>query len=380
MFCGQPAVVLFPFGILAPAISSATSWSRVALAVAIGPAVMMGALLAPITGRLADRFGPRRVALVGGPAFAIGLAAIGLFAHSSSQFAILLAIACALGFAATPVIYVQLVSGWFDKRRGLALSLMFAASSLGAAAWPAIIAVLLTKIGWRSTYLVMGASVGVLVTAAALILIRNVPRRVMQGATAAVGLSMKETAATSRFWKLLTTFMLANAVFAGTSVNLPIIVKQSGASLSTAAATVSTVGISMFLGRILVGALLDRLRPTLVTAVFLLLPLPGYGLACLLHSSVSFFVLAALVGLGLGAEINAAAFIASRAFGLKAFGEIYGATTLGYGLATAVGPASIGALLAMGGRTDLVFIGCGAALFVAALLLFTIRREDLPYA
>jgi MFS family permease len=380
MFCGQAAVVLFPFGILAPAISSATAWSPVAIAVAIGPATMMAALLAPVTGKFADRFGPRLVALVGGPAFGVGLAAIGLFANSSSQFAILLAIACALGFAATPVIYVQLVSGWFDKRRGLALSIMFASSSLGAAAWPAMIAVLLTEFGWRSTYLIMGASVGALITAAALILIRDVPRRVMQGAAAAIGLSLKEAVATSLFWKLLTTFMLANAALAGTSVNLPIIVKQSGASLSTAAATVSTIGISMFVGRLLVGVLLDRLRPTSITAVFVLLPLAGYGAAYLLPESSSFFFLASLVGLGLGAELNAAAFIASRAFGLKAFGEIYGASTLGYGLATAAGPAFIGILLASGGRTDLVFIGCAAALAVAALLLFTIRSEDLPYA
>jgi MFS family permease len=90
-------------------------------------------------------------------------------------------------------------------------------------------------------------------------------------------------------------------------------------------------------------------------------------------------VLAALIGFGLGAELNAAAYIASRAFGLKAFGAIYGAITLAYGLASAFGPAIFGSMLVANIDSRPIFLVCIAGLTSAALILLSIRMADLPF-
>jgi len=44
---------------------------------------------------------------------------LGQFSQTPGLFAFLLVVAYACGFALTPLPYAQIVSGWFDKRRGL---------------------------------------------------------------------------------------------------------------------------------------------------------------------------------------------------------------------------------------------------------------------
>jgi len=380
MFCGQPAVILFTFGTMVPAITTSTGWPAVMIAAAIGPATFLASLLAPVAGRMADRFGVQRVALIGGPAFAAGFVAIGMLARSSVQFAALLALTCALGFAATPVIYAQLVSSWFEKRRGLALSLMFACTSLGVAFWSPYTAALVVRFGWRVAYAIVGLSAGALIFAAALFLIRDAPRADPRRKDSALpGVAPKDAFKSGTFWKLAIIFMLVTAALAGTSVNLPILLQHHNLPLTTTAGVISVVGLAMFLGRLLAGVLLDKFYSPYVTAGFTLIPVAGFLSVALEPTVPAFFVLAALIGFGLGAELNAAAYIASRAFGLKAFGAIYGAITLAYGLASAFGPALVGGMLVADIDSRPIFLACIAALASAALLLTSIRITDLPF-
>jgi len=381
MFCGQPAVILFTFGIMVPAVATSTGWPAVVMAAAIGPATFLTSLLAPVAGRMADRFGVQRVALIGGPAFAVGFIAIGTLSKSSVQFAILLALTCALGFAATPVIYAQLVSSWFEKRRGLALSLMFACTSLGVAFWSPYAAALLVRFGWRIAYAIIGLSAGALIFVAALFLIRDAPRADprLEHDSALPGVAPKDAFKSATFWKLAVVFMLVTGALAGTSVNLPILLKQHNLPLTTTAGVISVVGLAMFLGRLLAGVLLDKFYSPYVTSGFTLIPVAGFLTVALEPSVAAFFVLAALIGFGLGAELNAAAYIASRAFGLKAFGAIYGAITLAYGIASALGPALVGGMLAADTDSRPIFLVCIAGLASAVLILLSIRAADLPF-
>ena len=86
-----------------------------------------------------------------------------------------------------------------------------------------------------------------------------------------------------------------------------------------------------------------------------------------------------MIGAGLGSELNAGAFMVSRAFGVRAFGAIYGLVTLAYGLSSAIGPALIGTALARSSSLNLIFGGALALLVPAILLLFTMRARHLPY-
>ena len=97
------------------------------------------------------------------------------------------------------------------------------------------------------------------------------------------------------------------------------------------------------------------------------------------QSQTTFIIAALMIGFGLGAELDVAAYIVSRGFGLKAFGAIYGMVTLAYGLASAIGPASTGVALGAAVSVHIIFASFIVTLLIALVLLWTVRREHLPY-
>ena len=83
---------------------------------------------------------------------------------------------CALGFAATPVLYAKVASGWFARRRGLALSLTFACSSIGIAFWSPYAIKLINLYGWRTAYATIGVTADAIIFLAGLLLLRDPPK------------------------------------------------------------------------------------------------------------------------------------------------------------------------------------------------------------
>ncbi|HVR89838.1 MAG TPA: MFS transporter [Novosphingobium sp.] len=380
MFCGQAAAMLFTFGVFAPEIAAATGWPPVTVAAAIGPAMMVASLLAPLVGRAADAFGVRRMALVGGPAYGFGLVMVGLLPQGPGQFVVVLTVASALGFAASPVLYAQLATRWFTRRRGLSLSLIFASASLGVAFWSPLAAKLIELYGWRAAYAGLGIMTGSVLLLCALFLLRDPPAPALAGAPAqAAGMTLPEALRGGTFWLIAAVFMIQTAVLAGVTVNLPVLLRLQGISPVTAATVMAVAGGAMFVGRISAGLLLDRWFSPFVMAGFTLLPIMGLAVLLFELSPATLYFAAMLIGLGLGSEMDAAAYIVSRAFGVRRFGAIYGMIALAFGLASAAGPATTGAALSRGIPPSTLFAIGLAALVASLVLVLSLRRRHLPF-
>ncbi|MFU7547989.1 MFS transporter, partial [Pseudomonas paraeruginosa] len=98
-----------------------------------------------------------------------------------------------------------------------------------------------------------------------------------------------------------------------------------GLSASQASQVFSSFGISLILGRLVVGYLIDRLWAPGVAALALLL----LAFACLIfaytEANLLLFILATLlVGIGAGAEFDIAAFLIARYFGMRDYGRLFG--------------------------------------------------------
>ncbi len=115
------SVLVYTFGILAKSLGSAFAANRGSMALAITFLNLVVAFSSPITGRLADRFGPKRVIMVS----LVGLAGC-LFLLSRAtppvwHLWVLYALAGLAGAGSTPVAYARVVTNWFDRNRSLAL-------------------------------------------------------------------------------------------------------------------------------------------------------------------------------------------------------------------------------------------------------------------
>ena len=108
-----------------------------------------------VVGRLADRFGIL-------PPFAGGTILLSLgyivtaFAHTLPVFAVVSAVTIGLGGAASFAPLVADVSLWFDRHRGLAISLATAGTSVAGVVWPPTIQHFIAEVGWRQTHIGIG--------------------------------------------------------------------------------------------------------------------------------------------------------------------------------------------------------------------------------
>ena len=108
-----------------------------------------------VVGRLADRFGIL-------PPFAGGtiLMSFGYILTASAPtlplFAVVSGVTIGLGSAASFAPLVADASLWFDRHRGLAISLATAGSSLAGVVWPPIIQHFIAEVGWRQTHIGIG--------------------------------------------------------------------------------------------------------------------------------------------------------------------------------------------------------------------------------
>jgi MFS family permease len=381
MFCGSPAVVYYTFGVYLPEIVAATHWSGAAVAAAIGPGTLITVLTSAVIGWASDKFGVRALAVVGGPAFALGLAGLGLGPHSAGAFEGWMILMWPLAFGGSPVPLAQALTGWFDKRRGLAIGILFCSGALGIAFWPPYAAFLIAHLGWRYAYVVMGLSAGAVIFLSGLLLLKNPPAAasIGDGSAAPAGLLVGAALRTARFWKTAAVFLLLTAVLGGTAVNLPVILRQRGADAQAAAAIMSVIGVSMFLGRLLLGLMLDRWFAPRITIGITIVPILAFVLLMVGSGKLVLVAIAACLGFGLGSEYAIAAYMVSRAFGFRSFGAIYGLVSVATNIGAAVGPAVIGVSLAVGIAGRFIYSSAIALLVLAIVILLTLRKRDLPF-
>ena len=102
------------------------------------------------------------------------------------------------------------------------------------------------------------------------------------------------------------------------------------------------MGLALIGGRVVAGYLLDKFFAPYVAIAFLCGPIAGMLLLSQGGTGPLAVLSALLLGLGVGAEVDLIAYLVSRYFGLKAFGEIYGYLFGVFIVGTGVGPLIMG--------------------------------------
>ena len=143
-------------GVLVKPMIADFGWSRsqVSAAVFVNLAVFSAAII--VAGRLYDHYGPKRIILVSSLLFSGGLALMAVMT-SLWQFVLFYGVISAAGLGGTTSpIFGAIVSRWFERRRGSAISLAMSGTSLGQFALVPLFTAFLLDEGWRSTMLWVG--------------------------------------------------------------------------------------------------------------------------------------------------------------------------------------------------------------------------------
>ncbi|MGE2729462.1 MFS transporter [Mycolicibacterium vaccae] len=332
-------------------------WSRAQASIGLTIVGMAAAVAALPIGLLVDRLGPRRVGLCGVVLMAVTFALMGTATGTMANWILLWALLSFASFWVQTTVWTSAVASRFENARGLAFAVTLSGGSLAAAVFPPLATALIGVWGWRGAFIGLGVLWGGLVLAAVALFFRGAQdqKRAEPPAVAAAepaaatavelpGVTLGEGLRSITFYQLLLAAGLFAFTTLGVVVHLVPILRDAGAEPLAAAGTAALVGVFSIVGRLGVGLLLDRFPARVVGACAYLVPIGGSALLLFDGANpVSQTLAAALFGLTLGAEVDVIAYLASRYFGLRNFGGLFGGLVAALSLGTAFGPLASGA-------------------------------------
>jgi MFS family permease len=355
LLLGYAPVFVYSFSIFIKSLAQDFHSSRTSISFAFTLANLMQTVGAPLVGRLVDRFGARKVVVPSTVIFGLVLIS---FKYSSTSLWQLYAFFIVIGFIGTgtaPVPYGIVVSRWFDKRRGLALGTMMLGLSSGAILLPPIAQRLIILFGWRTAYAIVGFLVLAVSVPVIAIFLKDSPEKM--GLQPDGVLDLKPGSEDRRdeqgvlwsvarrqptFWFLASAFFLVGASVHACVIHLVPMLTDHGISVERAAFAASLLGVALLIGRVFSGYFLDRFFGPYVAILLFSGVAVGISLLWAGVGGNLALVAAFLVGLGMGAEADIIAYLTSRYFGLRSFGEIYGYLFATFTLAGALGPVLMG--------------------------------------
>jgi len=331
--------------IIGPELGKEFGWSRETiqagfLAMTVG--VLFGA---PIAGKLTDKYGARRVLLPSIILLGLGTACFALMNPSPLSLYGIFFLLALFSSGTLPITWSKAIVNNFNSSRGLALGIALTGTGLYGFIAPPLIQGLIDGFGWRVAYLGIAAMPLLISFPLAYFLFRDDKEEAaLASKTDDVelpGLSFSQSVRDYRFWIILFAFLIIGAAVSGIIANGFNILLDKGYTPQDAASRtigIGVIGLSVIVGRLVGGFLVDRIWAPLVAFIFITIPILG----CFIlmgNMSVGLNVFAfILVGIAAGVELDMMAFLVSRYLGMKAYGRIYGFVYAAFGLGSGTAP------------------------------------------
>ena len=381
VMCGASPIPFNVIGFTTGPLRAEFGWSQTEILLPITLFGVIASFLAPVLGWMADRFGVRPVALWSLFAFGLAFAAISLTPTSDARSTLYIYYAFwivvgVVGIGSTPVTWSRAINLWFFENRGLALGILLMGTSFAAIVVPPFAVFVIETYGWRSMFAAVG-TLPLFALSIAFFLFREPrpeerPKAIESNTGKLTGVTLGAAIKDYRFWLIWFSIAAIAGAFGGAFINMPTILSLRGFEASTAATVMGILGIGIFAGRLITGALLDRFWQGMVA--FPLLCLPALSAWLLLGDMVTFPIAAIagfLLGFAAGAESDLIAYLTGRYFGMANYGKIYGMLYMPFGLFSAASPLIYAQVFDRTGSYDpileiavFVFIAGGALLLL----------------
>lgn len=369
---------IYTFAVFFAPLAAEFSWTREIVSSAYGAMAVSAALTAPLIGYVLDRVPVRRIV---GPAMALvglGFVSLSLLRDSVPQFLGTFVLFGAAGTCLSPLAYSRAIATWFQRRRGLALGIVIGGAAVAAMVQPPLMQLAIDRIGWRSSYLVIGLAMLLVGTPLASALIRSRPSDSESGTVLRVGASFAGGIQTRVFWTIAAVFFASSIAMNGAIVHLSALLTDRGVSPAHAALAISTMGAASLAGRLSTGWLLDRFFGPRISFILLSVAALGTWLLAAADSLFSGAAAAALIGFGMGGELDVIPYLLSRYFGLKALSTLYGVAYGASAVAGAIGPVILGRAFDSTGSYDVLLPRIALFMLLMSLLMLTLPQYRRP--
>ena len=337
---------------------------------------LFGALVVAFVAEAVRAFGPRACLVAGLLALAAAAVAMG---HAREPWQLYAADALlAFGWAGTSLAMItNTLSLWFDKRRGMAISLALNGASFGGIVGVPLPVVAIGSVGFSLAMTAAAVAIVVVMVPLVLVAVGSPPHHLNAPTARAAPSSVEIRAGALRdigFLSIAIAFALALFAQVGFIVHLisfldPVIGRHA-AAIAMAALTAMAV-----VGRVLFSTVIDKLNQRPAAALSFLSQ--AVALIIVIHSTNAVVLVAAcaLFGFSVGNLITLPSLIVQREFDSKSFGVLISLVTAINQVTYSFGPGVVGLLRDWSGSYALPFYGCMALQVIAAALILLRGRR-----
>lgn len=375
---------MFSLPVLLRPISANTGWSTTGISAAMTFGFLAMAVGSAAWGSLSDRIGARRTCLIGSLLLAAGLA-LASTAHSLTGFQLSFGLLVGLATSAIFAPVMACVTGWFERQRSLAVSLVsmgFGVAPMTMSPWVAWLA---SSHDWRYVLQVVALLVACVMVPVSLFIRRppaleSAAAQPGSGARAPAGhepaMPMGQLLRSPQFLVLALTNFFCCATHSGPIFHTVSYAVTCGIPLITAVTIYSVEGLAGLGGRVAFGLAGDRFgaRRTLIAG---LLMQACFAAAYFFAGSLgAFYAVAVLFGFTYGGVMPLYAVLARENFPLRMMGTVIGGTAMAGSLGMATGPVLGGWLYDTFGSYGWLYLAAWGFGIVAVLMAMTFRPAE----
>ena len=329
--------VTYSFGVFLRPMGAAFGASHASMTTLFATLTVLSFFVAPLTGDVADRIGPRYVVGAGALLMGAGLlltARVQSFAMLFVTYGVMIGVAMACIYVPS----VAAVGEWFQRRRDLALGIAISGIGCGTLVAAPLAAHLTTRMGWRSAFETFGWASTILLLGCAALISRPPVLRAKD--TDSVAAKMR----TRSFFLLYLSLIFCGIGIYVAFVFIPVFALDIGASHVMAAALIGYVGAASVVGRLGLNALAPRFGLVNVYKASYWILLGSSALWLMSHTYPMLVVFAVVMGIGYGGIAAMTPAVAATRFGIEGLGELLGLLMTSFGVACLIGPPLAGVL------------------------------------
>ena len=329
-------------------------------------------VLGVFTGRIADRYGPRPVLLVGAAAMGTGLFLTSLVNNITVGYLTYgLGVGIGVGCAYVPM--VATVGGWFERDRTKAMGVAVAGIGLGTLVGAPLTKRLVLSYGWRTTFVILGIGSAALLALASLGA-RRPPGSGAQDSPPPLRVLLSD----ARFVWLYTSMVFLSCGLFVPMVYLDDYLESRGKA--GGALLIGIIGATSVVGRLALGAIaakadLMRLYQLCVAALG-----ASYVIWIVAGSNYTVLVIFAIcMGTAYGGWIALSPAVIAHLFGPVGLGGVLGALYTSAGIGGLIGPPVIGVLIDAANYETAIGVAIAFS-GVSLVLLMAASRASAPIA
>jgi MFS family permease len=385
------------FGVYIKPIETEMGWSRGALSMAAAISLLLLGASGPFAGRLADRWGPRRVIVVSLALLGIGGIAMS-FVDTLWQLYVTAGIVMAIGAGGAALSTGSaVVARWFQTHRGTAIGFAAGGMSAGQLIVIPLASWLVVGQGWRASAMWLGLGLLALVLPLSAWLVRNTPEErglrpygavgtaptaaQIQAEQASGRVPVSEAAQTLPFWLLMGTFFVCGYTSVGMIGThfIPHALEHNFTAMQASAA-LGVMGAMNIVGTVASGWLCDRVGRRGPLAIFYFVR--GLSLLFLLYvwNVPSLHFWAALFGLNYISTVPPTTTLTANIYGRFSVGELSGWIFFAHQVGAAIAAALAGWVYEWTGSYGPAFVSAALMGFVAAGMALMIREDPISSA